>query len=285
MVVPPSNSKLESAFPGARTLDLSRPALMGVLNVTPDSFSDGGQFIEPGAARRQGERLVAEGAALVDVGGESTRPGAEAVPVAEELKRVIPVIQSLGALDAILSVDTSKPEVMRLAVQAGAGMINDVCALGQPGALDAAAECGVPVCLMHMQGEPRTMQASPRYDDVVYDVCRIYEARLEACVRAGIPRDRLILDPGIGFGKTLEHNLLLLRGLPSLTAAFELPLLVGVSRKSMFQHLLGRELERRLPGTLAAGLMAVRNGAAILRVHDVWEHADALAVWGAVGAS
>src|SRR5258708_21201575 len=216
-----------------RTLELGRPAVMGVLNVTPDSFSDGGRFLSPEAAVEQGVRLAGEGAALIDVGGESTRPGAEPVSVEEELRRVVPVIERLRALTgAIISVDTSKPEVMRAASSAGAGLINDVTALRSPHALAAAAASGCAVCLMHMQGEPRTMQLAPRYTDVVGEVRAFLAARVAACLGAGLAAERLVVDPGFGFGKTLEHNLTLLRRLPELAVEGR-PVLVGLSRKSM----------------------------------------------------
>ncbi len=268
---------------GGRPLDLSSPRLMGIVNVTPDSFSDGGRYLAPERAVRQGRRLAREGAAIVDVGGESTRPGAARVSAEAELERVLPVIEALvGALSIPVSVDTSKPAVMRAAARAGAGLINDVRALTEPDALDAAAETGLPVCLMHMQGEPRSMQRAPRYDDVVDDLLGFFEARIRACEDVGIARGRLLLDPGFGFGKTLEHNLALLAGLNRFTR-LGLPLLVGLSRKSMFQQLLGRRLNQRLPGSIAAGLLAVERGASVLRVHDVRAHADALAVLRAIG--
>jgi dihydropteroate synthase len=256
---------------------------MGILNATPDSFSDGGSFFCLEAALAQGRRMVEEGADIIDVGGESTRPGAQAVPLDEELRRVIPVIERLAdELDVPLSIDTSKPEVMRQAVQAGAGMINDVMALRRPGALEAAVETGVPVCLMHMQGEPRSMQRSPRYEDVLAEVSAFFDERIRACARAGIPADRLLLDPGFGFGKTLSHNLHLLGGLSALTRIGP-PLLVGISRKSMIGSLLGdAPVGERLYGSLAAAVMALERGARVLRVHDVAPTVDALRVAWAV---
>jgi dihydropteroate synthase len=256
---------------------------MGILNVTPDSFSDGGVFFPPGAALQQARRMVAEGADLIDIGGESTRPGAEPVSVDEELRRVIPLIERLAPeLPVPLSIDTSKPEVMRQAVAAGAGLINDVMALRHPGALETAAEAGVPVCLMHMQGEPRSMQRSPHYQDVVAEVAVFFEERIRACEGAGIPRQRLILDPGFGFGKTLEHNMQLLAGLAVL-ADLGPPLLVGLSRKSMIGALLGEvPVGERLYGSLAAAVLALERGARILRVHDVGATTDALRVAWAV---
>jgi dihydropteroate synthase len=271
---------------GGRGLDLSRPRIMGILNVTPDSFSDGGDFVSPAAALERARKMAAEGADLIDVGGESTRPGAPPVPVEEELARVVPVIEAIAReLPLPISIDTSKPEVMRAAVAAGAGMINDVYALRREGALAAAAELGargVAVCLMHMQGEPRTMQQAPQYQDVVAEVTAFMEARIAACEAAGIPRHRLILDPGFGFGKTLQHNLTLLRRLGEFQT-LGLPLLVGLSRKSMIGALLdGAPVEGRLHGSIAAAILAAGRGAAILRVHDVGPTAEALRVTQAV---
>jgi len=267
---------------GGKPLDLSRPCVMGILNVTPDSFSDGGEFLRGDAALDQARRMVQEGAAVIDVGGESTRPGAAPVGVDEELERVLPVIRTLAAeLPVPVSVDTSKPEVMRAAVAAGAGLINDVMALRAPGALQAARDAGVPVCLMHMRGEPRTMQQEPVYGDVVAEVLEFLLERVEACVAAGIPRSRLLLDPGFGFGKTLEHNLQLLRGLERFRES-GLPLLVGISRKSMLGTLLDKPVGQRLAGSLAAAVLAVQRGAAIVRVHDVGPTVDALKIVQAV---
>ena len=265
-----------------KPLDLARPRVMGILNVTPDSFSDGGCFVEPDAALRQAERMVMDGADILDIGGESTRPGAEAVSLDAELARVIPVIERLSAtFDVPVSIDTSKPEVMRAAVAAGAALINDVNALRAPGAISAVAGLTVPVCLMHMQGEPRTMQHAPQYDDVVADIIGYLGARAAACESGGIARSRLLLDPGFGFGKTLEHNLALLAGLREFER-LGLPVLVGISRKSMLGALTGREVEDRLAASVAAALMAVERGAAIVRVHDVAPTVDALKVWQAV---
>ncbi|MBK1691480.1 dihydropteroate synthase [Ectothiorhodospira mobilis] len=261
-------------------VDLSRPRVMGILNVTPDSFSDGGHHADLDAAVERARAMVAEGADFIDIGGESTRPGADEVPVEEELRRVLPVIEALaGELPVPLSVDTSKPEVMRAACGAGAALINDVRALCAPGALEAAAACGIPVCLMHMQGAPRSMQADPRYDDVVAEVRAFLAERVAACRRVGIGHDRLLLDPGFGFGKTLSHNLTLLRHLEDL-AVDGLPLLVGVSRKRMIGEMLGdgRPPEARVHGSVAAALWAAQRGAAILRVHDVAATRDALRV-------
>jgi dihydropteroate synthase len=265
-----------------RILRLDRPRIAGVINVTPDSFSDGGKHLDPTAAIAHGLHLVEEGADLLDVGGESTRPGAEPVTAADEIARVVPVIGALAKQVTVpIAIDTSKPEVMRAAVAAGAGMINDVYALRQEGALDAAAQLKVAVCLMHMQGEPRTMQESPQYDDVVSDVRRFLAERIFACEMSGIDKKRIVADPGFGFGKTLEHNLRLLGGLDQL-AALGVPLLVGLSRKSMIGKLTGRDVNERAAGSAAAALIAVQKGAKIVRVHDVAITRDVLAVWEGV---
>ncbi len=264
------------------SLDLSVPLVMGVLNVTPDSFSDGGHHADVESALRRAASMVAEGARIIDVGGESTRPGAEAVPEQLELDRVIPVIERLNRnFGVVISIDTMKPAVMRAACQAGAQIINDVNALRAPGAVEAASQTGAAVCLMHMQGGPRTMQQSPQYAEVAEEVCQFFADRILACQRGGIDLSSLLLDPGIGFGKTLDHNLRLLSQLPRL-AALGRPLLVGVSRKSMFQHLLGREVSERLPASLGAASVAAWLGAAIVRAHDVRATADALAVVQAI---
>jgi len=255
---------------------------MGVLNVTPDSFSDGGRFADVEAAVAHGLAMAAAGAALIDVGGESTRPGAAPVSAPEELRRVIPVIASLAAATAaVISVDTSKPEVMRAAAAAGAGFINDVRALREPGALEAAAASGCALCLMHMQGEPRTMQVAPHYTDVVGEVRSFLTARVVACRRAGIDAARLTVDPGFGFGKNLEHNLTLLRRLPEL-AVDGMPLLVGLSRKSTVGTLTGRPPAERVYGSVALAVLAALKGARIVRVHDVAATVDALKVTAAV---
>jgi dihydropteroate synthase len=265
-----------------RVLDLSRPALMGVLNVTDDSFSDGGRYRDLDAAVAHGERMVAEGAAIIDVGGESTRPGAEPVSLQQELDRVLPVVAKLaGRVDAVLSIDTMKPEVMRAAVDAGAGLINDVMALRAPGAIEAAAASGAAVCLMHMQGDPRTMQQHPEYEDVAREVNAFLLARAAACKAGGIADERICLDPGFGFGKSLVHNLQLLRELGQLTAGPH-PVLVGLSRKSMLARLTGRAVDERLPGSLALATIAALQGARILRTHDVAATRDAVAVAWAV---
>ncbi len=261
-------------------LDLSSPAVMGILNLTPDSFSDGGRFTDSDRAIRHALAMVNEGAAIIDIGGESTRPGAESVTVQQELDRVMPVVEALVAeLPVPVSVDTSKPEVMQAAISAGAGMINDVMALRSPGAIDAVRDTGnVALCLMHMQGEPRTMQKNPVYGDVVSDVRNFLLERAVACERAGIKRPRILLDPGFGFGKTLEHNIALLKNI-DLLAGEGYPLLVGISRKSMIGQLLGDvPVDQRLQGSVAAAVIAAMKGANILRVHDVRETVDALKI-------
>ena len=268
------------------TFDLSslpRPAaVMGILNVTPDSFSDGGRFAARDDALRQAERMLEEGADILDIGGESTRPGAENVSPARELDRVIPVVEALAAItDKPVSIDTSKATVMRAAVASGAAMINDVRALRDDGALEAAADLGVPVCLMHMQGEPRSMQVDPDYQDVVREVAGFLKKRVDACVQAGIARDRIAVDPGFGFGKTVEHNIELLANLRQLQR-LGLPVLVGLSRKSTLGAITDRGVDERVPASIAAALIAVRNGANIVRVHDVAETVDALKVATAV---
>jgi dihydropteroate synthase len=267
---------------GGRPLALDRPRVAGIINVTPDSFSDGGRHLDINTAIAHGLKLVEDGADLLDIGGESTRPGAESVSAETEIARVVPVIEALAKQTAIpISIDTSKPDVMRAAVAAGAGMINDVYALRQDGALDAAAALKVPVCLMHMLGEPRTMQDDPHYDDVVSDVRRFLAERIFACEMSGIDKKNIVVDPGFGFGKNLEHNLTLLRGLDQF-AALGVPLMVGLSRKSMIGALTGRDIEHRAAGSAAAALIAVQNGAMIVRVHDVAETRDALAIWQGV---
>lgn len=266
----------------ARTLNLSAPVVMGVLNVTPDSFSDGGRFISKEAALRQVARMTADGAGIIDVGGESTRPGAASVSVQQELDRVLPVVEAIAAeFDTIISLDTSTPDVMRDGAAAGAGLINDVRALQCAGALEAAAMTGLPVCLMHMQGEPSSMQAAPQYKNVVAEVSDFFCARIRACEQVGIHRDQLVLDPGFGFGKSDEHNLQLLAQLSALQK-LGLPLLVGLSRKSMIGRVLVREVKERLVGSVALALLAVERGARIVRAHDVRETVDALTLWQAV---
>mgnify|MGYP001062214392 CR=1 FL=1 len=268
-----------------RTVDLSQPVVMGVLNVTPDSFSDGGRYLQVDKAVDHALRMVEEGAGFIDVGGESTRPGAEPVSEEEELRRVIPVIEALARrIDVPISIDTSKPRVMAEAVQAGAELINDVYALRAPGALESAQRSGAAVCLMHMKGEPRTMQLNPEYADVVGEVRSFLEERVAACEAAGIAAERLVVDPGIGFGKQLQHNLALLAATASLGVNGR-PVLIGVSRKSMFAALLGRQVEERLPGALAVAASAVLAGAKIVRAHDVRATADAIKVAAALKAA
>ncbi|QEP45155.1 dihydropteroate synthase [Ectothiorhodospiraceae bacterium BW-2] len=255
---------------------------MGVLNVTPDSFSDGGRFNTLDAALCQAEAMVDAGADIIDIGGESTRPGSEAVGESEELRRVIPVIEALAArFQTPLSIDTSKPAVMQAAVEAGASMINDVYALRAEGALECAATLNVPICLMHMQGEPKTMQQQPNYREVVTEVADFLSERMRACEEAGISRQRLILDPGFGFGKRLQDNLALLNRLPQL-ASFKRPLLVGLSRKSMLGQITGREVEQRLAGSLTMAALALWQGANIIRVHDVAESVDLVKIVSAL---
>jgi dihydropteroate synthase len=265
-----------------RALDLRAPVVMGVLNVTPDSFSDGGRFADPGAALSQAARMIEEGAAIIDVGGESTRPGAMPASLDEELARVIPVISALRRQSTVfISIDTSKPPVMRAAIDAGADIINDVCALNAPGALAAAAESRAGVCLMHMKGEPRTMQDAPSYDDVTSEVRDFLAARISHCLAAGIPRERLVADPGFGFGKRVVDNLALLRRFAELRT-LDVPLLAGLSRKSMLAKLTGREVGERTAGSVALAAIAVLHGARIVRAHDVAVTLDAIRVAAAV---
>ena len=258
------------------------PAVMGILNVTPDSFSDGGRFVTPEVALRQAVAMVGEGAAIIDVGGESTRPGAESVGVQRELDRVIPIIEGIRAsTDAVISIDTSKALVMREAVAAGASLINDVAALQGDGALAAAVDLQVPVCLMHMRGAPRTMQEKPEYDDVVAEVAAFLEGRIQACVDAGLGEDLTIVDPGFGFGKTQRHNVELLANLRQLRVR-DRPVLVGVSRKSTLGELTQRDVHDRLPASVAAAVVAIMKGADIVRAHDVQATVDAIKVTRAV---
>ncbi len=267
---------------GGRPLDLARVAVMGILNVTPDSFSDGGVFFAQERAVERALAMVEEGADIIDVGGESTRPGAPGVPVQQELERVVPVIEALvRAVSVPISVDSSKPEVMRAAAAAGAGFINDVMALRAPGAVEAARELKLPVCLMHMQGEPRTMQCNPRYQDVVGEVRDFLRGRIEVCTRAGIQRDRLLADPGFGFGKNLAHNFELLRRLPEFKV-LQVPILAGLSRKSMIGAVLGLPVDQRVHASVALALCAAQNGAGIVRVHDVRPTRDAIRMLEAV---
>jgi dihydropteroate synthase len=265
---------------GKYSVPLDRPLLMGVVNVTPDSFSDGGAFFDRNAAVSHALRLVEEGADIVDIGGESSRPGALPVTVKEELERVLPVLRGLKDLQKPISVDTRRPEVMREALKAGASMINDIDALAAPGALEAVAGSGCAVCLMHKKGEPATMQQAPHYDDVVGEVRAFLKGRIEACEKAGIGRERISADPGFGFGKTLAHNLALLRGFSELLS-LRVPIAAGWSRKSSLGKITGRPQGERLPASLAMALLSLQAGATILRVHDVKETRDVIAVWQA----
>lgn len=272
---------------GARSLNLSLPQVMGIVNATPDSFSDGGRFHRHGALNRdavlaQVESMVSAGASMIDIGGESTRPGAESVGIEEELDRIVPLVEAINQrFDIVVSVDTSSPQVMLESAAVGAGFINDVRALQREGAVEAAASTNLPVCLMHMQGSPQTMQAQPEYLSVVDEVKAFLAVRLSVLQGAGIAKNKILLDPGFGFGKTLEHNLQLLKQLPAFES-MGLPVLVGVSRKSMFGELLGRDVDKRLAGSLSAALIAAQGGAKIIRVHDVPETVDVLKLWHAV---
>ncbi|KTF16244.1 dihydropteroate synthase [Pseudoalteromonas sp. H105] len=274
-------------LPRGRTLHLGSPLIMGILNVTPDSFSDGGRFYQTDSAVIQAQTLLTDGATILDIGGESTRPGAPDVSLDEELNRVIPAIKAIRShsdtvlSDCVISIDTSKSEVMRQALLAGADMINDVRALQEPGALDVASKFDdIAICLMHMQGQPRTMQSNPQYDDLMTDINRFFMQRVSVCEGAGIKREQLILDPGFGFGKSMAHNYELLKRFGEFNL-FDLPVLAGLSRKSMIGNLLNRNTKERLAGSLAGALIAAQNGAKIIRVHDVKETADVLAVWQA----
>jgi dihydropteroate synthase len=271
-------------FCGRFRLALDRPLVMGVLNITPDSFSDGGRYLDPAAALERAQRMIAEGADLIDVGAESTRPGAQPTPESAEMERIVPLVEKLAGASVPVSVDTRRPTVMRAAIAAGASMVNDVGALSAPGAIEAVAGAAEPiaVCLMHMQGEPATMQRTASYGDVVAEVKSFLAARARACEAAGIARERIVLDPGFGFGKTVAHNLVLLRELPRIVA-LGYPVLAGLSRKSTIGAITGREVGERVAGSLAAALAAVARGAKIVRVHDVRETVDALKVWNAVG--
>ncbi len=275
-----SNSRVLDC--GGRKIDLGSPAIMGVINVTPDSFSDGGKYFSTASAVEHGVRLVEEGADILDIGGESTRPGSKNPGVEEELDRVLPVVQDLANRVGVpLSVDTSTPEVMRECVSSGAGLINDVRALQNPGALEAAADCDVPVCLMHMRGEPETMQIAPDYNDVTAQVHGFLVSRVARARAAGIKADKIIVDPGFGFGKTLEHNLTLLRRLREF-ADIGFALLAGLSRKSMITQILGYPTDDRVASSISLALFAMNKGASILRVHDVRATREAISVWRAV---
>lgn len=268
-------------LPNGKVLDLSQTHIMGILNLTPDSFSDGGSYQQIDSAVISALAMLENGATIIDIGGESTRPGAPDVALEEELARVIPVIEAIRKKsDCLISIDTSKAEVMRQAVNAGADIINDVRALQEPNALATTAELGVPVCLMHMQGQPRTMQSNPHYDDVINDIKQFFVERIAACEAAGISRDKIILDPGFGFGKTLAHNYHILKYIDEFRM-MGCEVLAGLSRKSMIGNLLGRDVDQRLAGSVAGALIAAQKGAKIIRVHDVTETADALNVWQA----
>ena len=271
-------------YAGSFRLSLTRPLIVGIVNVTPDSFSDGGRFASSQAAVDHGLQLVENGADILDIGGESTRPGAERVSVEEEKRRVLPVVESLAAAGHVVSIDTRKPEVMQAALAAGAVMVNDVMALRAPGALEGVAARQAAVCLMHMQGEPQTMQQTPIYQDVVQEVKTFLDARVAACMEAGISRERIVIDPGFGFGKTLAHNLALLKNLAQLTVG-KVPVMVGMSRKSMLGAISGRAIGEREYAGMAAHLLAVAQGVQLVRVHDVAAMRDALAVWNAVKES
>lgn len=265
-----------------RLLDLSRPNIMGILNFTPDSFSDSGKFFTLDKALFQVEKMVQDGADIIDIGGESTRPNAAIVSLDEELERVIPLIDAVRQrFDCLISVDSSKAEVFRQAASAGVDILNDIRALQEPDALDTAAALGLPVCLMHMQGTPQTMQQQPEYDDVLEEVSDFLNQRIFACLTAGIPKQHIMLDVGFGFGKTVQHNYQLLKHL-NLFAQSGYPVLAGLSRKSMIGSVLGKPVEQRVIGSVAGALLAVQNGAKILRVHDVAETADALKIWQAM---
>ena len=265
---------------GRFRLSLERPLIMGVVNVTPDSFSDGGRYLDGAAAVAQARRLLAEGADLLDIGGESTRPGAVPVSLEEERRRVLPVLEALAGDGVAVSVDTQKPELMREAIACGAAMINDVNGFEAPGAIEAVSESEAGICIMHKQGTPKTMQSQPVYDDVVAEVGAYLRSRALAAEAAGVARQRIVTDPGFGFGKTLQHNLALLSRFDELVAS-GWPVLAGMSRKSMIGALTGREVGERLAGSLAAALLAAGRGAAVLRVHDVAATRDALSVWAA----
>ncbi|MGS0535043.1 dihydropteroate synthase [Pseudoalteromonas sp. SaAl2] len=274
-------------LPRGRKLHLNSPIIMGILNVTPDSFSDGGSYYQTDSAVIQAQELLNDGATIIDIGGESTRPGAPDVTLEEELSRVIPTIKAIRAhsditvSECIISIDTSKSEVMRQAVLAGADIINDVRALQEPDALNVAAQfTDIAICLMHMQGQPRTMQSNPQYDNLFADINHFFQQRIDACKTAGIKPEQLILDPGFGFGKSLTHNYQLLARFDEFNR-FNLPVLAGLSRKSMIGNLLNRTTDERLAGSLAGALIAAQRGAKIIRVHDVKETADVLAVWQA----
>ncbi|MBL4828022.1 MAG: dihydropteroate synthase [Spongiibacteraceae bacterium] len=290
-VIASSNSSSEkyhhSIDCGGKILDLSHPQVMGVLNITPDSFSDGGSVHEQGCpsvdkALTHVEQMLAEGASIIDVGGESTRPGASVVTEQEEIDRVLPIVEAVNQrFDTVISVDTSSPRLMTEAAKAGAGLLNDVRAFEKPGALNAAISSGLPVCIMHMRGAPQTMQVAPSYPDVVQEVTRYLARRVQECVKCGLNKNNVIVDPGFGFGKTVEHNLVLLNRL-SEVAMLGYPVLVGLSRKSLIGEILGRKVGQRLAGSLALATLALSRGASIIRVHDVMETVDAVRMCHAV---
>ncbi|MBF0265696.1 MAG: dihydropteroate synthase [Gammaproteobacteria bacterium] len=259
-------------------IDFSKPTIMGILNVTPDSFSDGGRFNSLNSALNQVEKMIAEGADIIDIGGESTRPGADRVSIDEELNRVVPVIEAITKrFDTIISIDTSKPQVMDVAIKSGAHLINDVNALQAEGAVDIASQLNVPVCLMHMQGNPKNMQSNPRYTNIIEEVCYFLKQRTEVCLEAGIKKKNILLDPGFGFGKTYEHNIELLAGLNKISE-LGYPVLVGLSRKSLLDKMIARKVDQRLAGSISLAIIALQNSAKIFRVHDVAETIDALKV-------
>jgi dihydropteroate synthase len=269
---------------GKFNFDLSRPLVMGIVNVTPDSFSDGGQHASAAAAIDHAQQLIADGADILDIGGESTRPGAASVSEQQELDRVLPVIEGLRGIAVPISIDTCKPQVMRAALDAGASMVNDINALQEEGALDAVAGSNAAVCLMHKKGTPQTMQQQPHYTDVVAEVSAFLRERISAVEAAGIARDRIVIDPGFGFGKTLAHNLTLLRELGAFSA-LGVPVLAGLSRKSMLGAITGRDVNERLAASVAAAMLAVQRGAAVVRVHDVRETVDVLKILNAMNES
>lgn len=278
----PHSSESEGVLRCGRfSLPLVRPLVMGIINITPDSFSDGGRFLDPSLAAGQAQRLIEEGADILDLGGESSRPGADPVALEEEQRRVLPVLERVAGLGVPVSVDTCKPAMMQAAIAGGASLINDIFALRAPGALEAVAASECAVCLMHMQGEPRTMQTHPSYNDVTREVLQFLKQRASAAEAAGIGRDRIVVDPGFGFGKTTEHNLALVRALPQLKT-LGYPVLAGLSRKSLFGKIVGRAVAERMPASIAAALLAAQRGAAIVRVHDVAPTCDALKVLRAI---
>lgn len=266
---------------GSYRLDMSRPLVMGIVNVTPDSFSDGGRHLLRDTAIAHAQQLIAEGADILDIGGESTRPGAQMVSIQQELDRVLPVIEGLRGVAVPLSIDTCKAEVMCAALEAGVSMVNDINALQQQEALAAVVASDAAVCLMHKQGQPQTMQLQPHYQDVIFEVMDFLRTRIAAVEASGVARNRIVVDPGFGFGKTLEHNLTLLRNLDKFSV-LGVPLLAGLSRKSMLGAITGQDVEHRLAASLAAAFLAVQRGASIIRVHDVQATADALKIWNAI---